>query len=74
MDRVIKKSSLCITRHAIKDKKTKQEVIGAVKWIDNAWMALGKAHFYKREFFSAIETFDYVASTYKKSKERSGSY
>ena len=70
MDRVIKKSSICITRHAIKDKKTKQEVVGAVKWIDNAWMALGKAHFYKREFFSAIETFDYVASTYKKSKER----
>lgn len=70
MDRVIKKSSVCITRHAIKDKKTKAEVVGAVKWIDNAWMALGKAHFYKREFFSAIETFDYVASTYKKSKER----
>jgi tetratricopeptide (TPR) repeat protein len=69
MDRVIKKSSLCITRHAIKDKKTKQEIFGAVKWIDNAWMALGKAQFYKREFFSASETFDFVATTYK-SKEK----
>jgi tetratricopeptide (TPR) repeat protein len=69
MDRVIKKSSLCITRHAIKDKKTKVEVFGAVKWIDNAWMELGKAHFYKREFFSAIETFEFVAASYK-SKEK----
>jgi tetratricopeptide (TPR) repeat protein len=69
MDRVIKKSSLCITRHAIKDRKTKQEVFGAVRWIDNAWMALGKAQFYKRDFFSAAETFDFVATTYK-SKEK----
>ena len=69
MDRTIKKASLCITRHAIKDKKTKQEIFGAVKWIDNAWMALGKAHFYKREFFEAIETFEFVANTYK-SKEK----
>lgn len=69
MDRVIKKSSLCITRHAIKDKKTKREIFGAVKWIDNAWMALGKAQFYKREFFSAIETFEFVAHSYK-SKEK----
>ena len=69
MDRVIKKSSICITRHAIKDKKSKQEIFGAVRWIDNAWMSLGKAHFYKREFFPAIETFEFVAHTYK-SKEK----
>jgi tetratricopeptide (TPR) repeat protein len=69
MDRTIKKASLCITRHAIKDKKTKEEVYGAVKWIDNAWMALGKAHFYKREFFDAVETFEFVANSYK-SKEK----
>lgn len=69
MDRTIKKASLCITRHAIKDKKTKEEVYGAVKWIDNAWMALGKAHFYKREFFDAIETFEFVSNSYK-SKEK----
>lgn len=69
MDRVIKKSSVCITRHAIKDKRTKEEIFGAVRWIDNAWMALGKAHFYKREFFPAIETFEFVAHSYK-SKEK----
>ncbi len=69
MDRVIKKSSTCITRHAIKDKKSKQEIIGAVRWIDNAWLEYGKAHFYKREFFTGIETFEYVAHTYK-GKER----
>ncbi len=70
MDRTIKKASTCITRHAIKDKKSKQEIIGAVKWIDNAWLEFGKAHFYKREFFTGIETFEYVTHTYTKSKER----
>ena len=65
MDRTIKKSSTCITRHAIKDKKTKIEIPGAVRWIDNAWMCMGKAQFYKREFFSGIETFEYVARSYK---------
>ncbi|MFL5751764.1 MAG: tetratricopeptide repeat protein, partial [Bacteroidia bacterium] len=69
MDRVVKKASMCITRHTIKDKRTKREIVGAVRWIDNAWNVLGKAQFYKREFFSGVETFEYVANTYK-SKER----
>jgi len=69
LDRVIKKASTCITRHTIKDKRTKREIVGAVRWIDNAWNVLGKAQFYKREFFSGVETFEYVANTYK-SKER----
>lgn len=65
MDRVIKKASLCIQRHAIKDKKSQMEIPNTGKWIDNSWNILGKARFYKREFFSGIEAFDYVASTYK---------
>ncbi|HEX7413206.1 MAG TPA: tetratricopeptide repeat protein, partial [Bacteroidia bacterium] len=70
MDRVIKKASTCIQRHAIKDKKSKVELPNKGKWIDDCWNAIGKAHFYKREFFSAIEAFDYVQSVYKsKQKE-----
>ncbi len=70
MDRAIKKASTCIQRHAIKDKKSKVEIPKACKWIDDCWNAIGKAHFYKREFFSAIEAFDYVQSAYKtKQKE-----
>lgn len=73
MDKAIKKASTVITRHAIIDKKTKKEVYGAVKWIDDNWLVIGKAHFYKREFFSGIEIFEFVAKTYK-SKQKYEAY
>jgi tetratricopeptide (TPR) repeat protein len=63
-DKAIKKSSLVIQRHAIKDKKG-DEIPTAGKWIDNNWINIGIAHYYKREFFSGVESFDYVARTYK---------
>ena len=70
MDRAIKKASTCIQHHAIKDKKSKVEIPNAGKWIDDCWIVIGKGHFYKREFFSAIESFEYVSSVYKgKQKE-----
>ena len=70
MDRAIKKASTCIQHHAIKDKKSKVEIPNAGKWIDDCWNVIGKGHFYKREFFSAIESFEYVSSAYKgKQKE-----
>jgi tetratricopeptide (TPR) repeat protein len=68
-DKAIKKSSLCIQKHAIKDKKG-NEIASAGKWIDNNWINIGKSHFYKREFFSAIETFEYVIRTYNKSNDK----
>ncbi len=68
-DKAIKKSSLCIQRHAIKDKKGK-EIPSAGKWIDNNWINIGISHFYKREFFSAIEAFEYVIRTYTKSEDK----
>lgn len=68
-DKAIKKSSLCIQKHAIKDKKG-NEVASAGKWIDNNWINIGISHFYKREFFSAIETFEYVIRTYTKSEDK----
>jgi tetratricopeptide (TPR) repeat protein len=68
-DKAIKKSSLCIQRHTIKDKKG-NEIPTAGKWIDNNWINIGIAHFYKREFFSAIESFEYVVRTYRKSEDK----
>jgi tetratricopeptide (TPR) repeat protein len=63
-DKAIKKSSNCIQRHTIKDKKG-NEIASAGHWIDNNWNVIGISHFYKREFFSAIEAFEYVIRTYK---------
>jgi tetratricopeptide (TPR) repeat protein len=65
MDRAIKKASACIQKHAIKDKQTKVEIPNTGRWIDDCWMTIGKAHFYKREFFSGIEAFEYVQAVYK---------
>lgn len=63
-DKAIKKSSNCIQRHTIKDKKG-NEIPTAGKWIDNNWNVIGISQFYKREFFSGIESFEYVIRTYK---------
>lgn len=68
-DKAIKKSTLCIQRHTIKDKKG-NEVPTAGKWIDNNWINIGISQFYKRELFSAVESFEYVTRTYNKSKDK----
>jgi tetratricopeptide (TPR) repeat protein len=68
-DKAIKKSSNAIQRHTIKDKKKNTEITTAGKWIDNNWNVIGISHFYKREFFSGIEAFEYVIRSYK-SKDR----
>ncbi len=68
-DKAIKKASLGIQRHTIRDKND-NEVPTAGKWIDNNWINVGISHFYKREFFSGIEAFDYTSRTYVKSKDR----
>lgn len=68
-DKAIKKSTTCIQRHAIKDSKG-GEIPSSGNWIDNNWINIGIARFYKREFFSGIEAFEYVARTYTKSKDK----
>lgn len=68
-DKAIKKSSTCIQRHAIKDKKG-NEIPSAGNWIDNNWINIGISHLYKRELFSGLEAFEYVARTYTKSKDK----
>ncbi|MCW3083166.1 MAG: tol-pal system protein YbgF [Bacteroidetes bacterium] len=65
-DKTIKKSSVVIQRHAITTKKTKEEIPNACRWIDENYVLIGKAHFYKRDFFSALEAFEYVSKKYPK--------
>ncbi len=64
-DKAIKKSSNCIQKHTIKDKKKGSEITTAGRWIDNNWNVIGISHFYKREYFSGIEAFEYVIRSYK---------
>ncbi len=64
-DRAVKKASACIQKHAIKDKQTKAEIPNTGRWIDDCWITIGKAHFFKREFFSGLEAFEYVQAVYK---------
>ncbi len=63
-DKTIKKSSTVIQRHAIVNKRTKEEIPNACKWIDENYVLIGKAHLYKRDFFSALEAFEYVSKKY----------
>jgi len=60
MDEAIKKSSEVIDRHSMvfRDKEY-------CKWIDDNYLLIGKASFYKKDFTRAIELFNYVAKNYK---------
>jgi len=66
MDRAITKTSTVITKHSMpnpeKNKNKKEEWC---KWIDDNWLVMGQAHFYKREFDAALEKFSYIYKTYK---------
>ncbi|MCA6434996.1 MAG: tetratricopeptide repeat protein [Bacteroidetes bacterium] len=68
-DKAIKKSSFCIQRHTIKDKKL-NEIPSAGKWIDNNWINIGISQFYKKEYYTSLENFEYVARTYTKSQDK----
>jgi tetratricopeptide (TPR) repeat protein len=59
MDEVIKKVSLVIQRHSMNIGGKER-----CRWIDDNWLLMGKSHFFKHDYFSAIETFEYIAATY----------
>ncbi len=60
MDEAIKKASLVIERHSMEIKGREYNA-----WIDDSYLLVGQAYFYKHDFFSALEAFQYVASNYK---------
>jgi tetratricopeptide (TPR) repeat protein len=59
MDRTIKKASIAIQRHSMYFGGKEY-----VKWIDDSYMMMGKAHFHKQDYTSARRVFDYVAKEY----------
>jgi tetratricopeptide (TPR) repeat protein len=65
MDKAIKKCTSAIERHMITDKKN-VEIAGANSWISDCFLCIGKARFYKQEYFAAVDAFEYVTKKYAK--------
>ena len=59
MDRALEKGSICVQKHSMVFGNRER-----VKWIDDAYLIMGKAHFFKHDYIPAKRTFDYVASEY----------
>ncbi|MBL7962851.1 MAG: tetratricopeptide repeat protein [Flavobacteriales bacterium] len=60
MDVSIDKCAVVIDRHSMEIKDKERNI-----WIANAYFVIGKAHFYKRSYYEAMRTFDYVGRRYK---------
>lgn len=63
LEKAIKKATTCIEHHAI-TLKSGAEVAGAVKWIDDCYLVIAQAHYYKGEYITALEIFDYMIRKY----------
>ncbi len=59
MDRAIEKTAICVQKHSMKFGSRER-----VKWIDDAYLVMGKAHFFKHDYIPAKRTFDFVATEY----------
>lgn len=77
MNRVIEKGSKGIRKHSIRVKPKRKEGKKGdkaykefyeqnefVKWIDECYLLIGKGHFFKHDYYPAIETFNYVVKEY----------
>ena len=69
MDMGIEKASLTIAKHSMLIKG--KEYVAS---IDDSYMLIGKAHFYKRDYVQALEMFTYVIKQYKAEKIRFDGY
>ncbi|MFP4469956.1 MAG: tetratricopeptide repeat protein, partial [Bacteroidales bacterium] len=65
MDRAIEKASKVIQRHSMYFKRKEW-----VRWIDDSYMLIGKAYFYKKEFSSARRTFEFITNRFSKEDSR----
>ena len=59
MDRALEKTSICVQKHSMKFGSRER-----VKWIDDAYLVMGKAHFFKQDYIPAKRTFDFVATEF----------
>ncbi len=60
MDKIVEKTSTVIDRHSMYIKKKEYN-----RWIDKSYMLMGKARFYKQEYFVGEEVFEYIAKAFK---------
>ncbi|MFT6814570.1 MAG: tetratricopeptide (TPR) repeat protein [Sphingobacteriales bacterium] len=58
MDEAIKKASYVIQRHKIS------------KYISDSYLVIGKAYFYKRDYYSAIQSFQLIYNKYPDTKQQ----
>lgn len=61
MERAIEKGAITVQKHSM--------VFGGkelVRWIDDAYLLMGKAHFYKQDYISARRTFEFVSKQYSR--------
>lgn len=65
MDRTIEKDAICIQKHSMRFNNEER-----VRWIDDAFIDMAKAHFYKQDYVPARRTFDYVVTQFRNSKDR----
>ena len=60
MDRALQKTAICVQKHSMKFNNRER-----VKWIDDAYLVMAKAHFYKQDYIPAKRTFDFVTTEFK---------
>lgn len=65
MDRTIEKDAVCIQKHSMRFNNKEY-----VRWIDDAFIDMGKSHFYKQDYVPARRTFEYAATQYRNSPDR----
>ena len=66
MDEAIKKASVAIQRHSIYAKaRHDNKLAERNKWIEDCYLVIGQSQFYKHDFWTAIETFQFTSSEYK---------
>lgn len=59
MDRAIEKCTKMIKKHSMRIRGEEKN-----EWIDDSYMLIAKARFYKQEYLSALEAFNYVVANY----------
>lgn len=82
MDRAIEKGTMLISKHSITKKPEKKGDMSDPyykafydqkefnKWVDDAYLLIGKSHFYKGEYDVAIRSFDHVVRDFSHTPSR----
>jgi tetratricopeptide (TPR) repeat protein len=58
MDEIVKKASVIIQRKPLS------------KFVDDSYLLIGQAYFYKQDYFSALQAFQYIYANFKDTKEQ----